>query len=72
VIRDSRIGRHRQLTFQRAVKATIIYFKTNVTEEVIGELLFVDQSTVSRAIGELDTRAFGTVRALHFFTLRLA
>jgi hypothetical protein len=32
-----------------------MYFKTNVTEEVIGELLFVDQSTISRAISDLES-----------------
>jgi len=29
-------------------------FKTNVTKDVIGELLFADQSTVSRVTGELE------------------
>jgi hypothetical protein len=51
---DSGIGRPRQLTLRQAVKATVMYFKTNVTEEVIGELLFVDQSTISRAISDLE------------------
>jgi hypothetical protein len=54
VIWDSGIGRPRQLTLRQAVKATIMYFKTNVTEELIGELLFVDQSTISRAISDLE------------------
>jgi hypothetical protein len=54
VIWDSGIGRPRQLALRQAVKATIMYFKTNVTEEVIGELLFVDQSTISRAISDLE------------------
>lgn len=31
-----------------------MYFRTNVTEEVIAELLFVDQSTISRAISDLE------------------
>jgi hypothetical protein len=48
------IGRPRQLTLRQAVKATIMYFKTNVTEELIGELLFVDQATISRAISDLE------------------
>lgn len=51
---DSGIGRPRQLTLRQAVKATVMYFKTNITEEVIGELLFVDQSTISRAISDLE------------------
>lgn len=54
VMWDSGIGRPRQLTLRQAVKATIMYFKTNVTEELIGELLFVDQSTISRVIGDLE------------------
>ena len=54
IIWNSGIGRPRQLTLRQAVKATIMYFKTNVTEELIGELLFVDQSTVSRAISDLE------------------
>lgn len=54
VIWDSGIGRPRQLTLRQAVKATIMYFKTNTTEEVIGELLFVDQSTISRVISDLE------------------
>jgi hypothetical protein len=47
-------GRSRGLTLRQAVKATIMYFRTNITEEVIGELLFVDQSTISRAISDLE------------------
>jgi DDE superfamily endonuclease len=54
VVWDSGIGRPRQLTLRQAVKVTIMYFKTNVTEELIGELLFVDQSTISRAISDLE------------------
>jgi Helix-turn-helix of DDE superfamily endonuclease len=48
------MGIPRQLTLRQAVKATIMYFKANVTEELIGELLFVDQSTISRAISDLE------------------
>ena len=54
VVWDCGVGRPRGLTLRQAVKATIMYFKTNVTEEVIGELLFVDQATVSRAISDLE------------------
>jgi len=54
IVWDSGIGRPRQLTLRQAVKATIMYFKTNVTEDVIAELLFVDQSTISRAISDLE------------------
>ena len=51
---DSGSGRPRRLTLRQAVKATVMYFKTNVTEDVIAELLFVDQSTISRAISDLE------------------
>lgn len=47
-------GRPRGLTLPQAVKATVMYLRTNITEEVIGELLFVDQSTISRAISDLE------------------
>ena len=47
-------GRPKELTLRQAVKATIMYFRTNITEEVIGELLFVDQATISRAISRLE------------------
>jgi hypothetical protein len=51
---DSPTGRPKALTLEQAVKATLIYFKNNVTEEVIAELMFVDQSTVSRAIADIE------------------
>jgi hypothetical protein len=44
---NSATGRPKALTLRQAVKATLIYFKNNVTEEVIAELTFVDQSTIS-------------------------
>jgi hypothetical protein len=47
-------GRPKELTLRQAVKAVIMYFRTNITEEVIGELLFVDQATISRAIRDLE------------------
>ena len=47
-------GRPRELTLRQAVKAVVTYFRTNVTQEVIAELLFVDQSTISRAISDLE------------------
>ncbi|MDP8927780.1 MAG: transposase [Actinomycetota bacterium] len=47
-------GRPRALTLRQAVKAVVMYFRTNVTEELIGELLFVDQTTISRLIAELE------------------
>jgi hypothetical protein len=48
VVWDSGRGRPRALTLRQAVKAVVMYFRTNVTEELIAELLFVDQSTISR------------------------
>ena len=54
VMWDSGLGRPKQLTLRQAVKATVMYFRTNVTEEVIAELLFVDQSTISRVITDLE------------------
>lgn len=47
-------GRPRRLTLRQAVKVVLMYFKNNITEEVIAELLFVDQATISRAINDLE------------------
>jgi hypothetical protein len=47
-------GRPRELTLAQAVKVTLIYFKNNITEDVIAELMFVDQSTISRAIADIE------------------
>jgi hypothetical protein len=54
VVWDSGRGRPRGLSLRQAVKAVVMYFRTNITEEVIGELLFVDQATISRAISDLE------------------
>ena len=54
VIWDCGRGRPKQLTLRQAVKVVVMYFRTNVTEELIAELLFVDQSTISRAISDLE------------------
>jgi hypothetical protein len=54
VVWDSGRGRPRTLTLQQAVKAVVMYLRTNVTEEFIAELLFVDQSTISRMISDLE------------------
>ena len=51
---DSGRGRPRELTLRQTVKTVVTYFRTNITQEVIAELLFVDQSTISRAISDLD------------------
>jgi DDE superfamily endonuclease/Helix-turn-helix of DDE superfamily endonuclease len=47
-------GRPKGLSLRQAVKAVVMYFRTNVTEELIGELLFVDQATISRTISDLE------------------
>lgn len=44
IVWDRGRGRPKGLTLRQAVKATVMYFRTNVTEELIAELLFVDQS----------------------------
>jgi hypothetical protein len=54
VVWDCERGRPRELTLHQAVKAVVMYFRTNITQEVIAELLFVDQSTISRAISDLE------------------
>jgi hypothetical protein len=54
IVWDCGRGRPRKLTLPQAVKAVVMYFRTNVTEELIGELLFVDQSTISRSISDLE------------------
>ncbi|MGF1663181.1 MAG: transposase family protein [Kineosporiaceae bacterium] len=47
-------GRRRALSLNKAVKATVLYFKNNLTQEVIAELLDVAQSTISRCIAALE------------------
>ena len=47
-------GRPRALTLRQAVKAVLVYFRTNITEAVIAELMFTDQATISRVISDLE------------------
>jgi len=47
-------GRRRALSLNKAVKATVMYLKNNITQEVIAELLEVSQSTISRLLAELE------------------
>ena len=47
-------GRRRCVTVPVAVKVTVMYFKNNLPQEVIGELLGISQSTVSRLIARLE------------------
>lgn len=51
---DKGVGRPRVLTLAQGLKATLMYFKNNVTEEVIAELLFVSQSVISETISTLE------------------
>jgi DDE superfamily endonuclease len=51
---NTRTGRPRALTMGKAVKATVMYFKNNITQEVVAEALEVSQPTVSRAIAEIE------------------
>lgn len=51
---ESGRGRPRQLRLRQAVKAVVMYFRTNVPEELIAELLLVAQPTISRAISRLE------------------
>ena len=46
-------GRGRALALGAAVKATVMYLRLNLTQEVIAEFLQVSQSTISRVIAEL-------------------
>jgi hypothetical protein len=48
-------GRPRALRLAQAVKATVMYLRHNITQEVIAELLDTSQSTISRVIAELET-----------------
>ena len=54
IVWDYGRGRPHELTLHQAVKAVVMYFRTNITQELIAELLFVDQSTISRAISDLE------------------
>lgn len=47
-------GRPRALRLTTAVKATVMYLKNNLTQEVIADLLGVSQPTISRAIAEFE------------------
>jgi hypothetical protein len=51
---DKGIGRPRGLTLAQGLKATLMYFKNNITEEVIAERLFVSQSVISETISTLE------------------
>lgn len=51
---ESGRGRPRRLSLRQAVKAVVMYFRTNVAEELVAELLFVHQATISRTISKLE------------------
>jgi len=50
---DRHSGRPRALSLTRAIKATLMYVKNNVTQELIAEAFDVSQPTVSRTIAAL-------------------
>jgi hypothetical protein len=47
-------GRPRALSLGQAVKVTAMYYKNNVTEDVLGELHGVSQATISRVINRIE------------------
>lgn len=47
-------GQPKALTVVQAVTATLLYYKNNLTQEVIAALMFVDQSTISRTIASME------------------
>lgn len=50
---DRLVGRPRALGLGKALKAVLMYFKNNLTQEVIAELLEVSQPTISRTVSHL-------------------
>ena len=54
IVWDYGRGRPRELTLHQAVKVVVMYFRTNITQELITERLFVDQSTISRTLSDLE------------------
>lgn len=51
---DGGHSRPKELTRRQAVTAVVTDVRTNVTQDVIADLLFGAQSTVSRAISDLE------------------
>ncbi|MFN2638262.1 MAG: transposase family protein [Gemmatimonadaceae bacterium] len=47
-------GRPRALSLEAAVRATCLYLRANVTEDLIAEVHGADQSTISRVIAALE------------------
>jgi hypothetical protein len=47
------VGRPRELDLHEAVFVTLVYARHNVTEELLGEFMGLDQSQISRIISEL-------------------
>jgi hypothetical protein len=47
-------GRPKSLPLREAVKLMLLYFKTNITQEVLGDVFEVSQPTVSRIIAALE------------------
>jgi hypothetical protein len=55
IVWDKGVGRPRSLTLAQGLKATLMYFKNNITEEVIAELLFVSQALISQTIAAMES-----------------
>jgi hypothetical protein len=66
---DNGVGGPRGLTLAQGLKATLMYVKNKITEEVIAELLFVSQPVISETI---STFAGVIVKALKDFEPDLA
>ena len=47
-------GRRRCVPLSLAVKVTVMHFKNNLSQAVIGELVGISQASVSRLIGQLE------------------
>jgi hypothetical protein len=47
-------GRPRALTLDQAIWSALMYFRNNVTQEFIAEVMGTDQSTISRVISALE------------------
>jgi transposase len=47
------VGRPRELTLREAVFVALVYARHNVTEELLGAFMGVDQSQISRMVSEL-------------------
>ncbi|WP_068250191.1 helix-turn-helix domain-containing protein [Rathayibacter tritici] len=49
-----RRGRPRRLSLEGALRVTLLYYRQNVTEQLIADVVGVSQSTVSRTIASVE------------------